>query len=369
VRPNIATLQPYRCARDDYSEGILLDANENSLGACVAMDTLELNRYPCPHQHHLKDLIATFRGVERDQVFLGVGSDEAIDVLLRIFCVPARDAVIVTPPTYGMYAVSAKINDVAVQEANLTRDFDVDEDLVLGTVTPATKVLFLCSPGNPTAKSVPLEVVERLCDAFDGIVVVDEAYVDFSDTPSACGLLGKHDNLVLLQTLSKGFGLAGIRLGMAFGSPQIISLMNACKAPYNVSKLTARVATQAFEAAPPVLASHVAMLRTERDRLAAALAALPTLVARVWPSDANFLLFQVDAGINAEELHRAMAANGVVCRFRGREPHCANCIRVTAGTPTENDRFLAVFEATAEALLGPRPYSATLLDSFAVRLG
>lgn len=349
VRPNIASLKPYRCARDDYSEGILLDANENSIGATLEVlpDSRELNRYPCPYQEELKRLIAKHRGIRWDQIFLGVGSDEAIDMVMRIFCTPGKDAILITPPTYGMYTVSATVNDVAVQRALLTPDFDVDYDLLMASVTGATKVIFLCSPGNPTAKSIPLAMLERVLQSdYDGIVVVDEAYVDFSDTPSACCLLDKYDNLVVMQTLSKAFGLAGIRLGMAMGSVGVIRHFNAMKAPYNISKLTAELAREAFGAALPVMTANVRVLLEERRRVAAALNAMPQ-VRRVCVSDTNFLLFEIPC---AQAIYKAMADGGVVCRFRGTEPRCRDCLRVTIGTPPENDRFLELLRATASAL-------------------
>lgn len=343
VRPNIASLEPYRCARDDYSEGILLDANENSIGATVGgPDHRELNRYPCPYQRELKTMIAEYRGVRWEQLFLGVGSDEAIDMIMRIFCTPGVDSILITPPTYGMYSVSAKVNDVAVQKVPLTPAFDVEVDKVLAAVTETTKIIFLCSPGNPTAKSIPLAAVEAILLGFDGIVVVDEAYVDFSTTPSACALVDKYENLVVMQTLSKAFGLAGIRLGMAIGNEQVIRYFNTMKAPYNVSKLAAEHGVGAFKHID-VMKANVATLLSERARLETALRALP-FVRRVCHSDTNFVLFELP---KAKEIYKTMADSGVVCRFRGNELHCADCLRVTVGTPPENDRFLELLQTTA----------------------
>eukprot|EP00614_Pseudopedinella_elastica_P011041 CAMPEP_0172597618 /NCGR_PEP_ID=MMETSP1068-20121228/17568_1 /TAXON_ID=35684 /ORGANISM="Pseudopedinella elastica, Strain CCMP716" /LENGTH=385 /DNA_ID=CAMNT_0013397167 /DNA_START=79 /DNA_END=1236 /DNA_ORIENTATION=- len=350
VRPNIASLQPYRCARDDYSEGTLLDANENSIGATVVElpDKRDLNRYPCPYQRDLKEMIAKYRGVRWEQIFIGVGSDEAIDMIMRIFCTPGEDAIMITPPTYGMYSVSAKVNDVAVQKVPLTPEFDVDVDALLAAVTPATKIIFLCSPGNPTAKSIPLSVAEAVLKSsdFDGILVMDEAYVDFSTVPSACCLVDKYPNVVVMQTLSKAFGLAGIRVGMAMGNAEIIHYFNTMKAPYNVSKLASEFAKGAFENIG-LMESNVKLLLSERERVRKALEAFP-FVKRVCHSDTNFLLFELP---KAKEIYKTMADGGVVCRYRGTELHCDDCIRVTIGTPTENETFLKLLEATAKALI------------------
>jgi len=212
ARPNILELKPYRAARDDYEEGVLLDANENAFGpSAPSHPELELNRYPDPLALEVKRKLAELRGVQIEQSFLGVGSDEAIDLLFRIFCRPGVDNVVILPPTYGMYKVSAHVNDVRVKTALLTPDFDVDEDAVRAAVDGNTKLVFVCTPGNPTSKSVPLEVIERLASSLPCVVVVDEAYVDFSPVPSACSLVHTHPNVVVTQTFSKAFGLAGIR--------------------------------------------------------------------------------------------------------------------------------------------------------------
>jgi len=348
VRANIASLEPYRCARDDYSDGVLLDANENSIGATVAEpDTMELNRYPDPYQKELKEMIAKYRGVRWEQIFLGVGSDEAIDIIMRIFCVPGTDSILITPPTYGMYSVSAKTNDVGIIKVPLTPEFDVEVEKVLAAVTSRTKIIFLCSPGNPTAKAIPHSVVEAVASKFNGIVVVDEAYIDFcTSTPSACCLVDKHRNIVVMQTLSKAFGLAGVRLGMAIANAEVIHYFNTMKAPYNVSKLASKMGKGAFEHVA-LMESNVALILQERARVAHALSALP-FVKRVCRSDANFLLFELP---NAKAVYKTMADSGVVCRFRGSEINCKDCLRVTIGTPSENDQFLALLESTAKSAL------------------
>lgn len=334
VRPNIRRLQPYRSARDDFETGLLLDANENSLGAPFR-DAEGLNRYPSPQQYELRKRIADFRDVDVDNVFVGVGSDEAIDLLLRIFCEPARDRIIITPPTYGMYKVAAQINDITVDEVLLSEDFQLRPDRILAAVRPETRLLFLCSPNNPTGNHLKLFEIEKLLDRFPGLVVVDEAYIDFSSRKSLAARVREYPNLVVLQTMSKAFGLAGIRLGMAIASPDIIGYMMKVKAPYNLNTLTSKYAREAFD--------HLGQIRwnideiiQERNRLAHELNAFPG-IDQVAPSDANFLLFKVDG---AYDIYRRLAEEGVIIRYRGHEPHCENGLRVTIGTPEENNRFL-----------------------------
>jgi len=353
VRQNIKELTPYRCARDDYDSGILLDANENSIGPPLSDGSfldLQLNRYPDPLHMDVKQLIAQYRNVSPEQIFTGVGSDEAIDLLIRIFCIPREDNIVFTPPTYGMYKVCAKVNDVNVKTAPLTPSFDVDEATVLSTIDAHSKIFFLCSPGNPTSKVIPNEVIARLASQLrTTIVVVDEAYIDFSNTPSATCLLATCPNVVVMQTLSKAWGLAGIRLGMAIASPEIVQLMNNVKAPYNVNKLTASVALKALQAVDQVRA-NIDLILHERTRLIHALENLP-FVRKVHHADANFILFEVPY---AQEIYKKMADRGVVCRYRGNELHCDNCLRVTVGTPAENDAFLALLHVAVSEESGYR---------------
>lgn len=333
IRPNILNLSPYRSARDDYDSGILLDANENALGAPFE-DDLELNRYPMPYQEELRDKIAEFREVHRQNIFVGVGSDEAIDLLFRIFCTPGTDRVITTPPTYGMYHVSAAVNDVHVDQVPLTPDFQLRVDEILDAVEDKTKLIFLCSPNNPTANSMRRDDILEICARFDGLVVIDEAYIDFSAQPGMAGELSERNNIVVLQTLSKSFGLAGIRLGIAISSPEIINIMLKVKAPYNVNKLTSRAAIKGLSYLDTMRAK-VNQIIQERDKAKTRLEALDQ-VSEVFPSDANFLLFRIN---NALEVYHQLAEKGVIVRFRGNEPHCENCLRLTIGTSTENERF------------------------------
>jgi histidinol-phosphate aminotransferase len=324
ARPNILSLHPYRCARDDYDSGILLDANENAYGpASLPSNSLNppdnsmtLERYPCPYQRIIKRLLCDYRNrqsggsIKDDNVFVGVGSDEAIDLLIRIFCAPGAtsgngDAIMITPPTYGMYKVCANVNDVGIQSVPLTEDFDVQVEEVLNAVAQETKLLFLCSPGNPTAKSIPLKTVIEIASSgrYGGLIVVDEAYVDFASEPSATSLVCEYNNIIVLQTLSKAFGLAGIRCGFAIGPPDVIQLMNNVKAPYNVNKLTSDAAANALKNTD-VLEEHVNSVLGEREVLQKKLASLD-FVEKVYPSDANFLLFRVKQ--KANELYKTVS--------------------------------------------------------------
>ncbi len=338
IRPNIRKLTPYRSARDDFSEGVLLDANENSFGS-VVRNRLGLHRYPQPTQDKLRAKIAEFRGVELEHVFLGVGSDEPIDLVMRLFCEPGRDAILTTPPTYGMYGVSAQINNVTVKEVLLTPDFQLQPDKILDTADEHTRLLFLCSPNNPTANDMKRTDVLKLLEQFNGIVVVDEAYIDFSRQESMAALVRQYPNLVVLQTFSKSFGLAGIRLGITIANPEIIDYLIRIKSPYNINKLTADAAFKAFDNLE-LLRFNIEKIREEREILREELNACPETV-EVYPSDANFLLFKIK---NAKEIYRKLADNGVIVRYRGNEPLCEDCLRVTVGMPDENDRFLRILK-------------------------
>lgn len=342
VRPNIRKLEPYRSARDDYEKGTLLDANENSYGSPI-QNVEGLNRYPSPYQWELRSKIAELRGVRTENVFVGVGSDEAIDLLMRIFCEPEKDRILVTPPTYGMYSVSANIHNIPVDEVLLTPDFNLDPEAVLKGVRENTKMILLCSPNNPTGNDMSVDTMKHLAAEFHGIVVVDEAYVDFSDRESLAKEVAKYPNLVVLQTLSKAFGLAGIRLGIAIAAENVIQYMLKVKAPYNVNSLTSHYALKAFENLDTVR-FNIEKIKEERDRLAKALSMQP-FVQKVYPSDANFLLFKIE---NAYSVYQKLAERGVIVRYRGNEPRCDNCLRVTVGTPDENDLFLSTLkEVTA----------------------
>ncbi|KAM0748574.1 histidinol-phosphate aminotransferase [Meredithblackwellia eburnea MCA 4105] len=370
IRPNVLALEPYRCARDDFDEGILLDANENALGHALpilngddtSFDSLDLHRYPSPTHIPIKQLVCTLRKVPSpDNIFFGVGSDEVIDLLFRITCAPGKDRVLVCPPTYGMYSVCAQVNDVEVVKVNLDVEegkFAVKVDEVNKVLSSAAKSLnpiklvFLCSPGNPTGTLIPLADIRAILSNpdFDGLVVVDEAYIDFSpEGSSAVKLLVEEgwDNLVIMQTLSKGFGLAAIRLGIAFSSPQIIQILNNIKAPYNISTPTASLALRALSPAGiAAFQKNIATLISNRETLKEGLLKLPDILAILDKGDANFLLTQVGSGGKpdngkAKRIYTKMATDDkVVVRFRGNEYGCEACLRITVGTKEECEKVL-----------------------------
>ena len=349
-------MTPYRCARDDYDKGILLDANENSFGPTQPPSSgnpLSLERYPSPYQIPLKEKVAALRGCKVENLFVGVGSDEAIDLLFRVFCRPSTaEHVIITPPTYGMYKVCAAVNDVGIREVPLAPDFNVRVDEVLKAVDDNTKLIFICTPGNPTSKAIPRSDIKRLLDSsYKGLLVVDEAYVDFSpEGSSVVDLLPSYPNLVVCQTLSKAFGLAGIRCGFCFGAPDVIALLNNVKAPYNLSSLSSAAAHGALDNVA-VLRGNVKALLAERASVKAELEA-KQYVVRVCHSDANFLLFELKS--HAKETYKMMADGGVVTRFRGSELHCNNCLRVTIGKPDENSAFLQSLDKAWNKLAGAK---------------
>jgi len=334
VRDNIRNLTPYRSARDDFDSGTLLDANENSYGSPVR-STLNLHRYPSPTQDELRDRIAAYRNVDRENIFLGAGSDEPIDLLMRIFCEPGQDSILITPPTYGMYKVAANINNVDVQEVLLTEKFQLQPDAIIEEANENSKLLFLCSPNNPTANDLKRTDLLKLVAKFKGIVVVDEAYIDFSRQESMAQMVQQYPNLVVLQTFSKAFGLAGIRLGIAISNPDIINYMLRVKAPYNINKLTADTALNAFENME-LMKFNINAIKEERDYVAEQLS-LSSAVTKVYPSNANFILFKIE---NAKEVYQQLAERGVIVRYRGNEPLCEDCLRVTIGMPDENVKFL-----------------------------
>ncbi len=334
VRANIRELKPYHSARQDFGEGLLLDANENSFGA--PHDSMEgLHRYPRPRHEVLRDKIAQFRNVQRENVFVGNGSDEAIDLLFRIFCRPKKDNVLICPPTYGMYGVSAEIHDVQVNQILLDESFQPGVDTILNQADEKTKLLFLCSPNNPTGNNLDIQKVEKLIAKFQGIVVIDEAYIDFSEQRSWVTTICQHPNLVVLQTMSKSFGLAGIRLGTAFASKKIINYMMKVKAPYNINTLTAKTARRALDYLPEIQKS-INKITAERTWLQDKLRQLPA-VQHIYASDTNFLLVKIDA---VEQIYEKLTERAVIVRYRGDEPRCENCLRITVGTRYENDQLL-----------------------------
>ncbi len=333
VRPNIRALCPYSTARDEYKGklGIFLDANESPYPT-------GWNRYPDPHQKALKEQVAALKGVPAECIFLGNGSDEAIDLCFRIFCNPGVDNAIAIAPSYGMYAVAADINDVEMRQVPLGADFSLPEEALLAAADAHSKLLFLCSPNNPSGNAFDPAELEDLIRRFPGIVVLDEAYADFSAKGSLRSRLPELPNLVIFQTLSKAYGLAGLRLGMAFASPYIIRLMSMVKYPYNINQSTQELVSRALQTP---IADRVAETVAQRARVAVALPAF-RCVKRVYPSDANFLLVQVD---DADTLYAHLLADGIIVRNRSRVTGCAGCLRITIGLPTENDKLLESLEA------------------------
>jgi histidinol-phosphate aminotransferase len=329
IRPNVRGLKPYSSARDEFkgNASVWLDANENPVNN-------RLNRYPDPLQLELKKRIEALKGVPAANIFLGNGSDEAIDLLFRAFCQPGIDKVIICPPTYGMYQVSAGINDVEALSVPLNQDFQLDMPQLLPLLAqPAVKMVFVCSPNNPTGNSIRTSDVILLAESFHGLVVVDEAYIDFSEQRSFSQEIKHHPNIVVLQTFSKAWGMAGIRLGMAFAHKEVIEVMNRIKPPYNVNVLTQRVALKKLQDTER-FKQEVRMVLLERELLRQELSLLP-IVTHIFPSDANFLLVRF---IESRRVYEHLAAKGVVVRDRASVAE--GCLRITIGTRTENRKLL-----------------------------
>ena len=335
IRPNIRALKPYRSARQDYLTGVLLDANENAFGSAITFDGLDLNRYPDPFQTALRSRLARLHGVQRENIFVGVGSDEVIDLLLRIFCEPQKDAALILEPTYGMYRVAADVNNVSVDSCLLTDDFQVDVEAAKQCTKENTKVIFCCSPNNPTGNLLNRADILSLCAQTPVIVVADEAYADFAQAQSLISAVERFPNLVVLRTLSKAWGLAAIRLGYAIAHHQIISYLMKVKSPYNINILTSTEALKALDNTEHVKRS-VASVAAERQRLVRELSTL-RFVKTVFPSDANFLLVRC---MDARSLYRQLAQRGIIVRDRSSEPKLENCLRISVGTPEQNDLLL-----------------------------
>ena len=328
VRSHIADLQPYSSARDEFDNDdgdvVYLDANENPFDNGV-------NRYPDPQQRKLKEVIARGRGVAANQLLLGNGSDEVLDLIFRAFCTPNKDNVIVMPPTYGMYKVLANINCVSLDEATLNDDFQLVTKDILNQISSQTKAIFLCSPNNPSGNSFRREDILTLLQSFTGLVVVDEAYIDFSTQKSLTAELPSYPNLIITQTLSKAYGLAGIRLGICIASEEIINILNKIKPPYNINSLTQERAISALEDWDTTQ-RQITQLIAERKGLFAQLEKI-SFVEKVYPSDANFLLVRVD---DANKRYAQLIQNNIVVRNRSKQVGCENCLRFSVGTPQEN---------------------------------
>ena len=330
VRPTILALEPYSTARDDCGSNrpeIYLDANENPYNNGI-------NRYPDPHQKALKAKIAEIKALDAERLFLGNGSDEAIDLVYRVFCVPGDSNAVSIAPSYGMYEVAAAMNDVEFRKVQLKSDFSMDTEAMLSASDSKTRLMFICSPNNPTGNSFPVEQIEDILERFGGMVVLDEAYIDFSLRPSLVSLIDRHPNLIVLQTLSKAWGMAGLRIGLAIADPEVISLMSKVKYPYNINVLAQKMALAKLDVDAKDKA--VAEIVGQRFRLEKELVKCPE-VKGIYSSDANFLLVRFDA---PDEVYERLLAGGVIVRNRSKVPGCEGCLRITVGTPAENDRLL-----------------------------
>jgi histidinol-phosphate aminotransferase len=334
LRENIKRLVPYSSARDEYQgeASVFLDANENAFGSPLEQS---YNRYPDPLQIDVKKRLSAIKGLPIRNIFLGNGSDEAIDILYRSFCNPGVDNVILVPPTYGMYQVSANINDVAIRNVPLTPDFQLNLEGIAEAIDKHTKMIFVCSPNNPTGNSIDRADVETLLANFEGLVVVDEAYINFSRQRSFIQELTEYGNLVVLQTLSKAWGLAGLRVGMAFASEEIIEVMNKVKPPYNVNEASQQLALQALANIEQVNA-WIKETLIQRDKLVLGLKDFE-FVEDIYPSDANFILVKTT---DPKGIYNFLVQQGIIVRDRSKVELCAGCLRVTVGTPAENEILL-----------------------------
>jgi histidinol-phosphate aminotransferase len=339
LRNNIKKLVPYSSARDEFKGDakIFLDANENSLGSPL---TRWYNRYPDPLQVKLKEKLSGIKGVPSENIFLGNGSDECIDILVRAFCEPGLDSVLICPPTYGMYEVSAAINDVQVKKISLTQEFQLDLAAIEQAIDDHTKMIFICSPNNPTGNSILHQDIEAVLENYFGIVVIDEAYINFSRQRSFITQLPEYPNLVVLQTLSKAWGLAALRLGMGFASREIVQVMNKIKPPYNIGQASQELVLKALDEVEQVN-EMIKEIVQERENLKEALVNL-SFVEKVFPSDANFLLVKMRS---PREVYERLLGKGIVVRDRSRVELCEGCLRITVGTPAENK--LLLFELSA----------------------
>ena len=338
IRENVKLMKPYSSARDEFedfntADMIFLDANENPFQNGV-------NRYPDPQQASVKVVLGKMKNLNPKQILLGNGSDEVLDLLFRAFCEPKVDNVITLPPTYGMYGVLANLNNVENKEVLLSNDFQPQVDKILEAVTPSTKIIFLCSPNNPTGNSFSTESVTTLLEKFNGFVVIDEAYIDFSDKASWLEKLDQYPNLIITQTLSKAYGLAGIRLGICYASAEVIAVLNKIKPPYNVNELTQQRALERLNN-PDKVKSEIKSIIEQREQLLSVLNSV-SFVEKIYPTEANFILIKVD---DANKRYDELIKNGIVIRNRTTQPLCDNTLRLTIGTEEENKKLIKVLQS------------------------
>lgn len=349
IRPHIRNLKPYSSARDEYSGkvGVFLDANENPLGSVGGG---HYERYPDPHQRAIKARLAEIKGVRSEQIFIGNGSDEAIDLLFRAFCeagksTGSQDHVLLNPPTYGMYQVSAEINGVDIVRVNLTADYQLDMDALGERLAKQPKLSFLCSPNNPTGNLLKRADIISVLAQSKGLVVLDEAYIDFAPEASMLPLLDQYPNLVVLQTFSKAWGMAGLRCGMAFGHPEVIAALNRIKPPYNVNQLTQEAILKAL-AQVSEKEEMVAKILSQRAVLIQALSKL-SIVEQIYPTEANFVLIKV---ANPDQLYQALIERQIIIRNRAKVTLCEGCLRITIGTETENEQLINELKSLAKTI-------------------
>lgn len=339
TRENIKSLKPYSSARDDYKDAtskemVFLDANENPFENGV-------NRYPDPHQHNVKKMLSKIKGINKENIFLGNGSDEVLDLIIRAFCEPNQDNLITLPPTYGMYAVLADINAIENRKVLLDNDFQPIVNQILDQADTKSKILFLCSPNNPTGNSMHTRSIEKLLLKFNGLVIIDEAYIDFSEEKSWLARLEEFPNLIVAQTLSKAYALAGIRIGACYASREIITILNTIKPPYNVNELSQQRAISKLQKMDEIK-NEVAQLISERKRLKKELECCVSYIEKVYPSDGNFLLIKVD---DATVRYNQLLEYGIVIRNRTTEPLCNNCLRISVGVCEENQRLIRALKS------------------------
>jgi len=341
LRENIKNLVPYSSARDEFKgeASVFLDANENSFGSPLPNP---FNRYPDPLQLTVKKRLSEIKGVPPQNIFLGNGSDEAIDILFRAFCRPGIDNVITVPPTYGMYEVSANINDIAIKKVPLLPDYQLNLDEIAAAIDENTKLIFICSPNNPTGNSIYREDIETILANFNGLVVIDEAYINYSRQKTFIQELTEYSNLVILQTLSKAWGLAGLRVGMAFASEEIIEVFNRVKPPYNINQASQEIALEALQNVEQVN-EWIRETIVQREKLVGSLATLP-FVLKIYPSDANFILVKTT---NAKDIYNHLVEHGIIVRDRSKVELCEGSLRITIGTPAENDQLIEALNSFA----------------------
>ena len=339
IRDNIRAIKPYSSARDDFkdvstNDMVFLDANENPFENGV-------NRYPDPLQKNLKKIVSKIKKIGEESIFIGNGSDEVLDLIVRAFCEPNKDNIITLPPTYGMYGVIAEINAVENRKVLLNNDFQPEVKNILEQIDSNTKILFLCSPNNPTGNSFEASIVEELVQNFEGLVIIDEAYIDFSNEQSWLSRLEMFPNLIIVQTLSKAYALAGIRIGLCYASKEIITVLNSIKPPYNVNELSQQKAISRLHQIEGV-ESEISELISERKRLKKELESGVSFIEKIYPSDSNFLLIKVD---DATTRYNQLISYGIVVRNRSLEPLCNNCLRISVGVSEENQRLIIALKA------------------------